>query len=108
MLGCDGDSNLSNKAKEFKQIFENFQKSPRIASLSQQELLLQHQIVPDFNPAMLQNFVQAKKCDCDCSEQLKQMEKKLMDKIENNNKIQNEKLDKVLTMLEKMGNKKDD
>lgn len=110
---------LSNNAQEFKQLFESFQKSgPPSAMLGMMQGLPQNfgsaaqalilakpsgdTTVDDssIDSAMPSSGDKSKVHDCDqCSFQMSEMEKRLMSKIEELERTQNEKLDKIISLL---------
>lgn len=107
---------LSNNAQEFKQLFEAFQKStPPSAMLGMQGLprnfesaaqsLILAKSGGDTEASIIDSAIpssgdKSKVHDCDqCSFQMSEMEKRLMSKIEELERTQNEKLDKILSLL---------
>ena len=110
---------LSNNAQEFKQLFEAFQKStPPSAMLGMQGLPLPRNFESaaqslilakssgDTEASIIDSAMppssgdKSKVHDCDqCSFQMSEMEKRLMSKIEELERTQSEKLDKILSLL---------
>ena len=109
---------LSNNAQEFKQLFEAFQKStppsamlgmqglplPRNFETAAQSLILAKSSgdteASIIDSAMPSSGDKSKVHDCDqCSFQMSEMEKRLMSKIEELERTQSEKLDKILSLL---------
>ena len=112
---------LSNNAQEFKQLFETFQKSGPPSTM----LGLMHGGLPQNFESAAQSLILAKSSgdttedtsiinsaipssrdkskvlhDCDqCSFQMSEMEKRLKTKIEELERTQNEKLDKIISLL---------
>jgi hypothetical protein len=121
-----GDEKLSEKAKEFKQLFENFQKSQPGSMLAAQTSFFppaamtippQSSFLPMAIPSQLGSFLSSqsqlslsepnseqklsqseKPCE-HCSIELQKIEERLTKKIDDLHKIQNEKLDKITALL---------
>ena len=121
-----GDEKLSEKAKEFKQLFENFQKSHPGSMLAAQTSFFppaamtispQSSFLPMAIPSQLGSFLssqsqlslsepnseqklsQSEKTCEHCSTELQKIEERLTKKIDDLHKIQNEKLDKIMGLL---------
>ena len=129
LLGDDADSKLSDKARDFKQLFQAFQGTqaslppPTLSAVQTSFIMSQAgglpQGLPEFatqhlagvNPSMtlVNSSSEKKMCtNCsDCAKSIKKMEEKLMNKIDECQRIQNEKLDKILLLLEKQDKNKD-
>ena len=112
---------LSNNAQEFKQLFETFQKSgppstmlglmqgglPQNFESAAQSLILEKssgdttEDISIINSAIPSSRDKSKVLhDCDqCSFQMSEMEKRLKTKIEELERTQNEKLDKIISLL---------
>ena len=109
---------LSNNAQEFKQLFETFQKSgppstmlgliPQNFESAAQSLILAkssgdttEDTSSIINSAIPSSRDKSKVLhDCDqCSFQMSEMEKRLKNKIEELERTQNEKLDKIISLL---------
>jgi len=117
--GGSGDAKLSDKAREFKQLFETFQKTqpasligpffsppivgPHLESLmtSNQSKLIMSEITNQSVTAETSSESPLTKQSCDsCVTELKLIEERLTKKIEDFQKVQNEKLDRILFLLE--------
>merc|ERR1712062_27706 len=85
----DQDIQLSDKAKDFKQLFETFQQSKP----------------PGLDPMELMKSIpisSATNHDCQsCTEQIQSLEKRVMNRLEIMESKQNEKLDQILSLLNK-------
>ena len=131
--GAKGDLRLSDKAKEFKQLFETFQKSQSGSALAVQGSLSPAMLMAaqgSFPPAMMTSAphialmadlyhqkessnVNGPKqsetlsseepsiCCKKCAEELKNFEERITKKMDDFQKIQSDKLDKILVLLDK-------
>jgi hypothetical protein len=117
-----GDAKLSDKAREFKQLFENFQKSQPSSLIAAQSSYFSPVLVGphlgSFIAANQSKFIQSEMTNqpvasaiaaeslptqgacVSCSKELQMIEERLMKKIEDIQKVQNEKLDRILFLLE--------
>ena len=128
LLGDDAESKLSDKARDFKQLFQAFQGTqaslpPQTLSALQTSFLMSQagglpqglpalamQHLAGVNQSTLVNSSSEKKTctNCsDCARCIEKMEEKLMNKIDECQRIQYEKLDKILLLLEKQDKNKD-
>ena len=91
---------LSDKAKEFKQLFENFQKSapPTMQILGNGGLT---NLPPSLDLKQLQGSNLPKsEANCDfCQTKIKELETRIFTKLEDMEKKQNEKLDLIINLL---------
>jgi hypothetical protein len=106
--GGSGDAKLSDKAREFKQLFETFQKTQPALLIGAQSPFFSPPLVgPHLESLMTSNQSETSsespltKRSCDnCVTELKLIEERLTKKIEDFQKVQNEKLDRILLLLE--------
>jgi len=90
---------LSDKAKEFKQLFENFQKSapPTMQILGNGGL---SNLPSNLDLKQLQQGSNLSKSNCDfCETKIKDLETRIFTKLEDMEKKQNEKLDLIINLL---------
>ena len=90
---------LSDKAKEFKQLFENFQKSapPSMQILGNGGL---SNLPANLDLKQLQQSSNLPKSNCDlCETKIKELETRIFSKLEEMEKKQNEKLDLIINLL---------
>merc|ERR1711976_767403 len=89
---------LSDKAKEFKQLFENFQKSapPTMQILGNGGL---SNLPPNLDLKQFQQGSSLPKSNCDCETKIKELETRIFTKLEEMEKKQNEKLDLIINLL---------
>ena len=117
-----GDAKLSDKAREFKQLFENFQKTqPASLIAAQSPFFLPRLAGPHLGSLMAaaqSKFIQPEMTNqsvtavtatespptqqtcASCVTELQLVEERLTKKIEDFQKVQNEKLDRILFLLE--------
>ena len=118
--GGDADTKLSDKARDFKQLFESFQKSPSGLALAAPPMFSPALAAPPmFSPASLMSsaptlgslLAQQSKtdhrqepsrelCCSNCCKDLQALEERLSKKLDDHQKAQNEKLDKIIALLE--------
>ena len=90
---------LSDKAKEFKQLFENFQKTapPTMQILGNGGL---SNLPSNLDLKQLQQGSNLPKSNCDfCETKIKELENRIFTKLEDMEKKQNEKLDLIINLL---------
>ena len=116
--GGDADTKLSDKARDFKQLFESFQKSPSGLALaapamfspaslmssapSLGSLLAQQNITDQMREASVCHRQEPSRelCCSNCCKDLQALEERLSKKLDDHQKAQNEKLDKIISLLE--------
>ena len=116
--GGDADTKLSDKARDFKQLFESFQKSPSALGMAAPAMfspaslmssaptlgsLLAHQNITDqMRKASVGHRQEPARelCCSSCCKDLQALEERLLKKLDDHQKAQNEKLDKIISLLE--------
>ena len=99
---------LSDKAKEFKQLFENFQKTtpPSLMlgippNISNTNMAIAQSLLSSNSNLESKTLDSNNQCDRCCIKML-ELEKRLNSKLEDMDRRQNEKLDQILTLLTKV------